>query len=157
MLGQAPIAESLVSSIRATVTSTVSSVLHRDFSTFSVTPPSTSQITSSTAPDSAPQTPASTYQPASAAGMDQPAKIGKGMGVSFGTLLLAILSFIAFRLYRKPQKELPNCEKSKEPASELKDLETRNVNSGLQQTHELTGEEAPKEVYTLHNTHEFEA
>lgn len=161
VLGHARIPESVVSSIRATGTSTASSAPHTDSSTSSIAAATASQTTASTSASTSTSTsastPASTSLSASAAGLGQSAKMGIGVGISFGTLLVALLSFIAFRLYRNSQSNSPNLGRAEEAAPEPKNLEEKNVNTGLQQTHELTGAETPKEMYTLHNTHEVEA
>lgn len=160
VLGHARIPASVVSSIRATGTSTASSAPHTNSSTSSIAPatasPTTTSTSASTATSTAASTPASTSSSASAAGLGQSAKIGIGVGISFGTLLVALLSYIAFRLYRNSQSNSPNLGRAEEIAPEPKILES-NVNTGLQQSHELTGAEIPKEMFTLHNTHEVEA
>ena len=153
VLGNARIPESVVSSIRATGTSTASSAPLTDSSTSSVPPATVAQTTASTSAS----TPASTSLPASAAGLGQSAEIGIGVGVSFGTLLVALLSYIAFRLYRNSRSKPPNVGRAEEVAPESKNLQDMIVNTGVQQRHELTGAEIPKEMYTLHNTHEVEA
>lgn len=153
VLGHARIPQSAVSSIRATGTPTASSAPHTASSTSPIAPATASQTTASTSAS----TPASTALSASAAGLGQSAKIGIGVGISFGTLLIALLSFIVFRLYRNSQSNPPNLERADEAAPEPKTLEEKNFHTGLQQIHELTGAEIPKEMYTLHNTHEVEA
>lgn len=153
VLGHARIPESVVSSIRATGTSTASSASHTNSSTSSIAPPTASQTIASTSAS----TPASTSLSASAAGLGQSAKIGIGVGVSFGTLLVALLSFIAFRLYRNSRSNPPTLGRAEEVVPRSKNLEGNIANTGLQQRHELTGAENPKEMYTLHNTHEVEA
>ena len=77
-----------------------------------------------------------------------------GVGISFGTLLVALLSFIAFLLYRNSQSNSPNLGIAEEAA---KKLEKKSFNTRLQQIHELAGAESPKELSTLHNTHEIDA
>lgn len=150
VLGQATIPESVVSSIRAAGTSTISSASHTDSSTSSIAPATASQTTASASAS----TSTSTSLSASAAGLGQSAKIGIGVGITFGTLLITLLSFIAFRLYRISQSNSPNLGIAKEAAPEAKNLE-KDVNTGLQQRHELTGAGNPREMYTLHNTHEL--
>lgn len=192
MLGHARIPESVVSSIRATGTSEISSASHTDSSTSSIAPATASQTiastststsastpastllsasaaglgqsaatispkTTSTSTSTSASTPASTSLSASAAGLGQSAKIGIGVGISFGTLLVTLLSFIAFRLYRNSQSNSPNLGIAAEAAPEPKNLVEKNVNAGLQQRHELICTENFKEMYTLHNTHELEA
>ncbi len=114
------------------------------------------RTTTSTSTSTSASTPASTSLSASAAGLGQSAKIGIGVGISFGTLLVTLLSFIAFRLYRNSQSNSPNLGVAAEAAPEPENLE-EDINTGLQQRHELTDAENPKEMYTLHNTHEVEA
>lgn len=156
VLGHARIPESVVSSIRATGTSTASSAPHTNSSMSSIAPTTASQIIASTSA-STPASASSTPLPASIAGLSQSAKIGIGVGISFGTLLVALLSFIAFHLYRRSRSSPANFGKAEEIAPEPKDLKGKIVNIELQQTHELTGAETPKEMYTIHNTHEVEA
>ena len=161
VLGHARIPESVVSSIRATGSSTASSAPHTNFSASSIAPATASQTVAST-PASRPastsaSTPASTSIPASTSGLGQSAKIGIGVGISFGTLLVALLSFIALRLYRNSRSKPANLARADEVAPEPKDLKEKVVNTGFLQVHELTGAENPKEMYTLHNTHKVEA
>ena len=145
MLGHARIPESVVSSIRATGISTASSTASQTTASQTTASPSAS-------------TPISTSPSASTAGLGESAKIGIGVGVSFGTLLVALLSFIGFRLYRISQSNSPTLGRAQEAALGVKDSEQNNAKTGLpQQGHELTGAELPKEMYTLHNTHEVEA
>ena len=156
MLGHARIPASVVSSIRATANSTASSASHTGSSTSSIASATASQKPASTSISNSASTPASTSLSASAAGLGQSAKIGIGVGISFGTILIALLSFIAFGLYRNSQSNPRNLGRAEEAAPEPKNLE-KNVNTGLQQIHELTGAENPREMYTLHNTHEVKA
>ena len=172
VLGHARIPESVVSSIRASGTSTASSAPHTVSSTSSMTPASTSAstaastsllISASTSAYTAgskslsASTAGSTTLSASAAGLGLSAKIGIGVGITLGTLLVILLFFIAFRLYRNSHSNPPNLERAEEAAPEPRNSGDKNVNTGLQQRHELTGAETPKEMYTLHNTHEIEA
>ena len=165
VMGHARIPESVVSSIRATGTSTASTAPHTESSTSSIAPATASQTTASISASTSTSTsasesasiPASTSLSAPAAGLNQPAKIGIGVGVAFGTLLLALLSFIAFRLYRHSQSNSPKDQGVEEARPEPNSSEEKNVNTGLQQRHELTGAEPPKEMYTLHNVHEVDA
>ncbi len=160
VLGHARIPEGVVSSIRATGTSTISSASHTDSSKSSIAPATASQISASTSTSTSTSTsastPASTSLSASAVGLGQSAKIGIGVGISFGTLLVTLLFFIAFRLYKNSQSNSPNLGVAEEAAPEPENPEEKNVNTGLQQRHELIGAENPKEMYTLHNTHELE-
>ena len=80
-----------------------------------------------------------------------------GVGISFGTLLVALLSFIAFSLYSISQRKPSNREKAEEATSQPKSSEHEVVDTGIQSRTELSGAENPKEMYTLHNTHEAEA
>ena len=171
-LGHAVIPKSVVSSIRATGTSTASPPPHMESSTSSIAPAAASQITAFTSASASKSTsskstltsstsvsiPTSTSRSASAAGLGQSAKIGIVVGVSIGTLLLALSSFIAFRLYRNSQSDSLNLKRAKEAAPELKSLEQRNIDTRPQphQRYELTGVVPPEEMYTIHNTHEVE-
>ena len=157
LLGHARIPESVVSSIRATGTSTTSSAPHADSSTSTIAPATAFQTTASTSASISASTPTSTSLSPSARNLGQSAKIGIGVGISFGTLLVALLSFIALRLYRNSPSNSPNLGRAEEAAPEPKSSEEKNINTGLQQRHGLTGAEPPKEMYTLHNTHEVEA
>lgn len=154
VLNHARIPASVVSSIRATGTSTASSASHTNSSTSSIVPATASQTTAST---SASTPAASTSLSASAAGLGQSAKIGIGVGISFGTLLVALLSFIALRLYRNSRSNPQSLGRAEEVAPESRKLQEKIVNTGVRQVHELTGAQVPKEMYTLHNTHEVEA
>ena len=164
-LGHARIPKSVVSGIRTTGTSsTASSPPHMDSSISSIAPATASQTSASTSASTSISTsstsvsiPISTSRSASAVGLGQSAKIGIGVGVSFGTLLIALSSFIAFRLYRISQSDSLNHKRAEEAALKLKSLEQKNVDTKPQQRYELTGAESPKEMYTIHNTHEVEA
>lgn len=143
LLGDASIPESVVSSIRATGISTASSA---------------SQITASTVLTSTSASIlASTSLSASAPGLGLSAKIGIGVGISFGILLVALLTFIAFRLYKNSQSNSLSLGRAEKAAPEPTKLREKNVDIGLQQRHELAAADIPKEMYTLHNTHEVEA
>lgn len=157
MLGHARIPASVVSSIQATGISTASSARPTDSSKSSIPPATVLRTTASTSTLTLASTPAFTSPAAPAAGLGQSAKVGIGVGISFGTLLVALLSFIAFRLYRTPQSKSPNLGRAEEDTPESKNLEENNVNTRIQIRHELTGAEPPKEMYTLHNIHEVEA
>ena len=150
VLGHARIPESVLSSIRA---STPSSASHTDSLTSSIAPATT---TPTIASESA-STPASTTPSAPTAGLGQSAKIGIGVGISFGTLLVVLLFFIAFRLYRNSRTNFPAPKGAEEAAPEQENLGEKDVNPGLQQTHELSAAETPQEMYTLYNRHEVEA
>ena len=89
--------------------------------------------------------------PASDAGLTQSAKIGVGVGVSFGALLVALLSLIAFRLYKNSEANAPRYEN--DPA---KHLVEPILTERMTERHELTAAEHPKEMYTAYNSHEIE-
>ena len=158
MLGHARIPPSVVSSIQAAETLTASSAPPTDSSTSSIPSVTVPQTTTSMSISTSASAPASISSTASATGLGQSAKIGIGVGISFGTLLIALLSFIAFRLYRNSQSKPPILERAEEDAPEPKNLEEKNdINSRIQLRHELSSAEPPKEMYTLHNNHEVEA
>lgn len=157
VLGHARIPESVISSIQATGNSTDSSAPRTDSSTSFIAPTTASQTAASTSTSTSTSAPASNSLSASTTGLGQSAKIGIGVGISFGILLIALLSFIAFRLYKKPQRNPPNLGRAEGVAPETKNLMEMNGNTGIQQSYELTGADAPKELYTLHNTYEVEA
>jgi len=149
VLGHARIPISVVSSIQAKGISTASSAPPTDSSTSSISPATISHTTASTSTSTSASTPASTNPSASAAGLGQSAKIGIGVGVSVGALLVALLFFIAFRLYRNSQSNPPNVGR--------KEGEIGRAEEEIQLRHELPSAEYPKELYTLHNNHEVEA
>lgn len=153
-LGHAPIPKSVVGSIQATETSTASSAPHTDSSTSSIASATASQTTASTSASTSTSMssasvsiPISTSRSASATGLGQSAKIGIGVGVSFGTLLIALSSFVAFRLYRK---------RPEEATLQIQGLEQKDDDTRSRQRYELTGVGPPKEMYTVHSTHEVE-
>lgn len=82
-----------------------------------------------------------------------------GVGIPFGTLLLALLSFIAFRLYKNSRSSPKILGQGEHAASTSvpENVEKINANTVEQQRYELRGKQDPKEMYTLHNTHEVEA
>ena len=164
LLGHARIPKSVVSGIRTTGSSIASSPPHRGSSTSSIAPATASQTTASTSASTSTSTsstsvsiPISTSRTASAAGLGQSAKIGIGVGVLFGTLLIALSSFLTFRLFSISQSNSLNLKRAEEAALELKNLEQKNVDARPQQPCELADAKSPKEMYTFHNTHEVEA
>ena len=153
--GHARIPESVVSSIRATSNSTTSLAPQTTSSESSITHATATQTaapTSPTTPSSIPASiPASTPLPASAGGLSQPTKIGLAIGISFGSLLIALLTYIAFRLYKARIQGLEDGE------AQTKEPEELIHPPAMQQRHEMSAASDPKEMYTLHNTHEVEA
>ena len=157
VLGHARIPASLVSSIQATTTTTtratgISSARPTGLSSI----PPTRVIQTTTSTTILASTAAFTSPSAFTAGLGQSTKIGIGVGISFGTLLVALLSFIAFRLYRNSQSKPPDLGRAEEDTPEFKNLEQSNINT-LPLRHELTGIGPSPELYTNHNTHEVEA
>lgn len=57
--------------------------------------------------------------------------IHEGVGISFAALLVALLSFIAFRLFRNSQSNPPDLGRADEDTSESKNLEQSNVNTRI--------------------------
>ncbi|KAM0794043.1 hypothetical protein BDR22DRAFT_967979 [Usnea florida] len=155
-LGNMPeyISPSVLSSIRATVNSTISSASPTALSKASTPSASGSRTTTSTSTT----TPALTTPPqsstAAAGGLDQSTKIGTGVGLSLGTIVLASLSFVAFRLYKKSKSRPKNIARAEEERLGSKNLEE---NTGIQVRHEMVDAASPNELHTPYNTHEIEA
>ena len=157
MLGHARIPASVVSSIQATTTTTRTTGISSARPTVPSSIPPTRVIQTTTSTTILASTAASTSPSALTAGLDQSAKIGIGVGISFGTLLVALLSFIAFRLFRNSQSKPPDLGRADEDTAESKNLEQSNINTWMQLRHELTATEPATEMYTIHNTPEVEA
>ena len=79
------------------------------------------------------------------------------MGVTFGVVVIALLSFIAFRLYRKSQGNPQRLGRAEEAMPVHEGLEAKQVNLGTPYEHELAAEEPRREMQTVHNRHEIEA
>lgn len=161
--GQARIPESVVSSIRATSKATSPSALHTDATgspialataslpTVSTSPSKSTSTSTYTPASSSASPPAFTSSSASEVGLSQSEKIGVAIGISFGSLLIAVLSYMAFRLYRARIQAL------KEEAARMKESREQYHPTRELQRYEMNGAGNPQEMYTLLNTHEVEA
>ena len=78
-----------------------------------------------------------------------------GVGISFGIVLIALLSLIAFRLSRKSRNKHQDLGNGGEYIKNFGDRKDE-VNPSVRPLHELTSEENPREMDTLHNTHKIE-
>lgn len=79
------------------------------------------------------------------------------MGVTFGAVVIALLSFIAFRLYRNSQRNPQQLRRAEDAVPVPEDLEEKESNLGTPYEHELAAEELRREMHTVHNMHEMEA
>ena len=147
MLGHDRIFPSVLSSIRATVNSTDSSAPPTGILKASTPSASVFQTTASTSTTTPAFTTALPSSTAATTGLDQSAKIGIGVGISLGTLVVASLSFVAFRLYRKSKSRPTNIAGVEENTPESKPLEVDDVNTRIRLRHELA--DADPNSYSL--------
>ncbi|KAL9596527.1 MAG: hypothetical protein Q9219_005748 [cf. Caloplaca sp. 3 TL-2023] len=137
IIGHARIAESVISSIRASSTSSFISSTTVSQTGVSISP------TSSSAPTA-------TSSPAPTSGLSQSAKIGTGVGIAIGTLAIALLVYIAVCLRKNSRRDSGKVDETPVQPEE------KNATSEMRPLYELGAQEAPKELHTVYNAHEVE-
>ncbi|KAL6712986.1 hypothetical protein ACLMJK_009382 [Lecanora helva] len=141
-------------------TSTAASSSTSKFSSYTSSP--TASVTSSDDFTKTPATsglisnssPTSTPAPASAI-LGQSAKVGIGVGVSVGSLLIVLLAFTAYRLHRNTKRSTATLARVGH-MFDRNGLKEQDFEPKIRLRHELADASTHGEMPTCHNTHEVE-